>query len=76
MDCLIWQATQGQIRTVEGAIAANQAARTSAIQYNAALKAQTLGAKAAAAALKLSPSLATCLLCGSFHKLYPLQQML
>lgn len=46
MDCRIWQATQGQIRTVEGVIAANQAARTSAIQYNAALKAQTLGAKA------------------------------
>lgn len=52
MDCQIWQATQGQIRTVEGVSAANQAARTSAIQYNAALKALTLGAKAAAAASK------------------------
>lgn len=46
------QATQGQIRSTEGVIAANNAARDSAIQYNAALKAQTLGAKAAAIGLK------------------------
>lgn len=46
------QATKGQIRSVDGVIAANKAARQSALDHNAALKQQTLGAKAGQAALK------------------------
>lgn len=46
------QSTQGQIRSTEGVIAANKAARDLAIQHNAALKAQTLGAKAATVGMK------------------------
>ena len=44
--------TQGTIRTQEGLIKANQSARASAIAHNAALKQQTLGAKAATIAMK------------------------
>ena len=47
------QETKGQIRSTEGVIQANQQARTSAIAHNEALKQQTLGAKAAAAGMKL-----------------------
>ena len=44
--------TQGTIRTQEGLIKANQAARDAAIAHNAALKQQTLSAKAGQVALK------------------------
>lgn len=46
------QETQGQIRSTDGLIAANEKARVSAIAHNNALKQQTLGAKAANVALK------------------------
>lgn len=46
------QETQGQIRSTEGLISANEKARASAIAHNNALKQQTLGAKAANVALK------------------------
>lgn len=46
------QQMDGQIITTEGVTAANKAARDSALQHNAALKAQTLGAKAAAVGMK------------------------
>lgn len=46
------QETQGQIRTIEGVIEANQAARKAAIDHNNALKQQTLSFKAATAASK------------------------
>lgn len=46
------QETQGQIRSTEGVISANEKARASAIAHNNALKQQTLGAKAANIALK------------------------
>lgn len=46
------QETQGQIRSTEDLISANQKARTSAIAHNNALKQQTLGAKAANVAMK------------------------
>ena len=46
------QKTEGQIRTQKDMIAANQAARQSALDHNAALQKQTLGAKAAEAGLK------------------------
>lgn len=46
------QETQGQIRSTEGLISANEKARASVIAHNNALKQQTLGAKAANVALK------------------------
>lgn len=46
------QETQGQIRSTEGLISANEKARASTIAHNNALKQQTLGAKAANVALK------------------------
>ena len=46
------QETQGQIRSTDGLIAANEKARVSAIAHNNALKQQTLGAKAASMALE------------------------
>lgn len=46
------QETQGQIRSTDGLIAANEKARVSAIAHNNALKQQTLGVKAANVALK------------------------
>lgn len=46
------QETQGQIRSTDGLIAANEKARVSAIAHNNALKQQTLGAKAANVAMK------------------------
>lgn len=46
------QETQGQIRSTEGVISANEKARVSAIAHNNALKQQTLGAKAANVAMK------------------------
>lgn len=46
------QETEGQIRTQEQMIAANKAARQSALDHNAALQKQTLSAKAGQAALK------------------------
>lgn len=46
------QSTQGQIRSTESVIAANKAARQSAINYNNSLKSMTLGAKAAAIGMK------------------------
>ena len=46
------QETQGQIRSTDGLIAANEKARVSAIAHNNALKQQTLGAKAASVAMK------------------------
>ena len=46
------QETKGQIRSTEGVINANQAARDAAIAHNAALKQQTLGAKATTVAMK------------------------
>ena len=46
------QSTQGQIRSLEGVTEANKAARDSAIAHNAALKQQTLSAKAGQIALK------------------------
>lgn len=45
------QETQGQIRSTDGLIAANEKARASALAHNNALKQQTLGAKAAKIAL-------------------------
>ena len=44
--------TEGQIRTQKDMISANESARQSAIDHNAALKQQTLGAKAATAGIK------------------------
>ena len=46
------QTTEGQIRSQEGIIAANNQARESAIQYNKGLEQMTLGAKAGELALK------------------------
>lgn len=46
------QETQGQIRSTDGLIAANEKARASALAHNNALKQQTLGAKAASFAIK------------------------
>lgn len=46
------QQMKGQIITTEGVAKANQAARDAAIAHNAALKQQTLGAKAATVAMK------------------------
>lgn len=46
------QETQGQIRSTDGLIAANEKARASAIAHNNALKQQTLGVKAASVAMK------------------------
>ncbi len=46
------QETEGQIRTQEDLVKANQQARASAIAHNAALKQQTIGAKATTVALK------------------------
>ena len=45
------QETEGQIRTQEGLVKANQQARDSALEQNKALKEQTLGAKASKFAL-------------------------
>ena len=47
------QETEGQIRTQEQMIKANQNARQSALDHNAALKQQTLGAKTASVGLNL-----------------------
>ncbi len=46
------QETEGQIRTTDDLVQANQKARQAAIDHNAALKQQTLGAKAASVAMK------------------------
>ncbi len=46
------QETEGQIRTQEDMIQANESARQSAIDYNTALEQQTLGAKAASIGLE------------------------
>lgn len=46
------QETQGQIRSTDDLISANEKARASAIAHNNALKQQTLGAKAATIAMK------------------------
>lgn len=46
------QSTQGQIRSLNGVTEANKKARDAAIAHNAALKQQTLGAKAGQVALK------------------------
>ncbi len=46
------QSTKDQIRSTEGVIKANQEARASALAHNETIKAQTLGAKAGAVALK------------------------
>ena len=46
------QQMEGQIITTEGVAKANQSARDAAIAHNAALKQQTLGAKAATVAMK------------------------
>lgn len=47
------QSTQGQIRSTEGVIAANEAARVSASDYNKELNNLTLGAKAASAGMQM-----------------------
>lgn len=47
------QETEGQIRTQEQMIAGNKRLRQSALEHNAALKQQTLGAKAAVVGLNL-----------------------
>lgn len=46
------QETQGQIRSIEGVIEANEAARSSAIAHNQSLQQQTLAARASSVALK------------------------
>ena len=46
------QETEGQIRTQNGLVKANQAARASALAHNEAIKAQTFSAKAESVALK------------------------
>lgn len=51
------QQTQGQIRSTEDLIKANQNARASAIAYNDALRQQTLGAKVASVAMKTLSSI-------------------
>lgn len=61
--------TQGTIRTQEGLIKANEGARQSAIAHNAALKQQTLGAKAASVAMNLLSTAANMLVMYAISKL-------
>ncbi len=63
------QETQGQIRSTEGVIKANQQARQSAIAHNEALKQQTLGAKAASVAMNLLSTAANMLVMYGISKL-------